>query len=176
MNGRTDNARSTKRSDEQIFSRESLLGPGDDPPLASHLVTPRTFYSHHGIYAGSGRVIHYGGLAHGWRRGPVEDVSLERFARGHGIRVRHKPPRFDRREVVERARSRLGERSYRILTNNCEHFCAWALRGESRSTQVERLRATPRVVWSAICTAWSAWWKLTNIIVQLLPSGRIVHV
>ena len=52
--------------------------------------------------------------------------------------VRHDRPRFDRREVVARARSRLGERSYRILTNNCEHFCEWCLNGASRSTQVER--------------------------------------
>lgn len=130
MNRSTDHARST---------RDSLLGVSEEPPLASHLVTPRTLYSHHGIYVGNGRVIHYAGLAHGWWRGPVEEVSLESFAHGRGIRVRHDPPRFGRREVVERARSRLGERSYRILTNNCEHLCAWALRDESRSTQVERL-------------------------------------
>jgi hypothetical protein len=68
----------------------------------------------------------------------VEDVSLEYFAHGRAIRVRHDRPRFDRHEVVARARSRLGERSYRILTNNCEHFCEWCLNGASRSTQVER--------------------------------------
>lgn len=130
MNRSTDHARST---------RDSLLGVSGEPPLASHLVTPRTLYSHHGIYVGNGRVIHYAGLAHGWWCGPVEEVSLKSFAHGHGIRVRHDPPRFGRSEVVERARSRLGERSYRILTNNCEHLCAWALRDESRSTQVERL-------------------------------------
>ena len=76
----------------------------------------------------------------GMRRGPVEDVSLERFAGGHGIRIRRESRRFCRREVVERARSRLGERRYRVLTNNCEHFCAWAVRGEVRSGQVERFR------------------------------------
>lgn len=130
MNRSIDYVRST---------RDWLLGASEEPPLAAHLVTPRTLYGHHGIYVGNGRVIHYAGLAHGWRRGPVEEVSLERFAQGRDIRVREDPPRFDRREVVERARSRLGERSYRILTNNCEHFCAWALRGESRSAQVERL-------------------------------------
>jgi hypothetical protein len=52
--------------------------------------------------------------------------------------------------VLERARSRLDERSYRILTNNCEHFCTWALRGESCSAQVERLRAAPRKICAAI--------------------------
>ena len=41
--------------------------------------------------------------------------------------------------MIERARSRLGENRFRILTNNCEHFCAWVLRDERYSHQVERL-------------------------------------
>ena len=123
---------------------DALLRPGEEPPLAAHLVTPRTLHSHHGKYVGRGRVIHYAGLAYGLCGGPVEDVSLERFARGRGIRIRPEASRFDSRKVVERAQSRLGERRYRLLTNNCEHFCAWVLRGESCSTQVERLRALLR--------------------------------
>jgi hypothetical protein len=153
---RTDNARSTQRS-EQRFARDSLLRPGEEPPVASHLITPRALYTHHGIYAGNGHVIHYSGLAYGWRRGAVEDVPLERFAHGHGIRVRREPRRFDAGTVLERARSRLGERSYRILTNNCEHFCAWALRDESRSSQVERFLSAPRVVSEAIVQALRSW-------------------
>jgi hypothetical protein len=139
MNGRTDDARN-----------DSILGPGEEPPVASHLVTPRALYSHHGIYVGNGRVIHYGGLAYGLRRGPVEEVSLASFAHGRGIRIRHDLPRFDRREVVARARSRLGEHGYRILTNNCEHLCAWVMQGESRSGQVEYFLAGLAVVWRAI--------------------------
>jgi hypothetical protein len=176
MNGGIDHVLSPQRGSEPACARDSALRSGEEPPLASHLVTARALYSHHGIYAGSGRVIHYAGLARGLWRGPVEDVSLEHFAHGRGIRVRHDLPRFDRREVVERARSRLGERSYRILTNNCEHFCAWALRGESRSTQVERLRGAPRTLWRAICTALLAPWRLTNTIVQwreLLSSAHV---
>ena len=115
MNGSTHN---------ECRTRDSLLRAGEEPPLASHLVTPRSLYSHHGIYVGSGRVIHYAGLAHGWRRGPVEEVSLESFAHGRDIRVRHERVHFERSAVVARARSRLGEHSYRVLTNNCEHFCA----------------------------------------------------
>jgi hypothetical protein len=140
-----------RRSEYVRRTRDSLLHPGEEPPLASHLITPRRFYTHHGIYVGSGRVIHYAGLARGLRRGPVESVSLQEFAQGRGIGVRPALLRFARSEVVERARSRLGERSYRILTNNCEHFCAWALRGENRSTQVELFRTTPHALWRAIC-------------------------
>jgi len=40
-------------------------------------------------------------------------------------------------ETVRRAESRLGERSYNIVTNNCEHFAIWCKTGVSESTQVE---------------------------------------
>jgi len=109
----------------------------DEPPLGAHLVTPRRGYTHHGIYAGAGRVIHYRGLAHGLRRGPVEEVSLAGFAAGRAVRIHaHVAPRFDREEIVRRARSRLGENRYRLLTNNCEHLCEWCVQGCSRSSQV----------------------------------------
>ena len=144
MNRRIDNAANIQRSNERFFSRDSLVPLGAEPALASHLVTARTLYSHHGIYVGNGRVIHYAGTSHELRRGPVEEVSLEHFAHGHGIRVRHDRPRFDRREVLARARSRLGECNYRILTNNCEHFCEWCLSGASRSSQVERFLSGAR--------------------------------
>jgi hypothetical protein len=97
-------------------ARDIFLRPGDEPPLGAHLVTPRTLYSHHGIYVGGGRVIHYSGLAYGLRHGPVEDVSLDLFARGRGIRIRREAARFNSREAVARARSRLGESCYRLLT------------------------------------------------------------
>jgi hypothetical protein len=148
-----NNEHSSRHDEGRDLRGDSVLGPAEEPPIGSHLVTPRTIYSHHGIYVGRGRVIHYAGLAYGRLHGPVEDVPLERFAHGRGIRIRHDAARFDRLEVVERARSRLGERRYRLLTNNCEHFCTWALRDESRSKQIERLRAAPQVVTRAICTA-----------------------
>jgi len=28
------------------------LVPGEEPPLAAHLVTPRSLYFHHGLYVG----------------------------------------------------------------------------------------------------------------------------
>jgi Lecithin retinol acyltransferase len=62
--------------------------------------------------------------------GSGEDVSLESFARGPSIRIRPDAARFDARQAVARARSRLGEPRYRPLTNNCEHFCTWVLRSE----------------------------------------------
>ena len=58
-----------------------ILTPG------THLTTARLGYRHHGLYAGDGKVLHYGGLhRYLWRR-PVEEVSLARFARGRGFAV-----------------------------------------------------------------------------------------
>jgi hypothetical protein len=114
------------------------LDPGCEPPLGAHMVTPRRCYAHHGIYVGGGRVVQYGGLSWGLRRGPVEEVSLMQFSQGRAVWVRVEGLRwFDQREVVRRARVRLGEDRYSVLTNNCEHFCEWCVRGEPRSYQVD---------------------------------------
>ena len=122
-----------------------------EPPLGSHLVTPRRGYLHHGIYVGDGRVVHYAGLANGLYRGPVEEVPLSRFTRGRPVWVKsHAPSSFECREVIQRARSRVGEDCYRLLTNNCEHFCEWCLRGEHRSYQVEALLTRLRVLHAAV--------------------------
>jgi hypothetical protein len=115
-----------------------LVEEQEPPPLGSHLVTLRRGYLHHGIYVGRGKVVHYAGLANGLRRGPVEEVPVARFARGRPVWVTAgSAPDFDCGEVIRRALSRVGEDCYRLLTNNCEHFCDWCLRGEPRSFQVE---------------------------------------
>ena len=128
-----------------LHRTDRILGGDQEPPLGSHLVTPRRGYLHHGIYIGDRKVVHYSGLAQGLRRGPVEEVALARFACGQRIWVRTSAPSdFDVREVICRARSRVGEDCYRLLTNNCEHFCEWCLHGRARSLQVEAWLAWPR--------------------------------
>ena len=131
-------------SNESLHNAKWLLVGGQEPLLGSHIVTPRRGYLHHGIYVGGGRIVHYGGLARGLHRRPVEETTLDRFARGRPVWVRSDDPStFSSREVIHRARSRLGEDGYRLLTNNCEHFCEWCLRGEHRSYQVEAWLARP---------------------------------
>jgi hypothetical protein len=118
----------------------------EEPPIGAHLVTPRRGYTHHGIYAGEGMVIHYAGLSRGIERGPVEEVSLARFANARPVMIRCRGSMpFEVPEIVRRARSRLGENRYRLLSNNCEHFSEWAQFGLSRSTQVDRLARLPMV-------------------------------
>jgi Lecithin retinol acyltransferase len=59
----------------------------------------------------------------------AQSGGLASFAHARPIRVRARSePRFDGGEVTRRARSRLGEDCYRILGNNCEHFCEWYLK------------------------------------------------
>lgn len=139
----------TRTSHEQQLHPGQPLASGPEPPLAAHLVTPRRGYLHHGLYLGGGRVIHYAGLAGGRQRRTVEEVSLEQFARGRSVYVRAATANFTADEVIRRARSRRGENRYRILSNNCEHFCEWCLRGASRSAQVEELRTRRFVRWVA---------------------------
>lgn len=120
--------------------RDRMLAGSEEPAIGAHLITRRVCYVHHGIYLGGGKVIHCGAVSCFVPRGPVEEVSLRNFRRGRAIAVRGGvPAKYAAREVVDRARSRLGEDRYRLLTNNCEHFCEWCLRGEQRSYQVERL-------------------------------------
>jgi hypothetical protein len=121
---------------------DRALGAEAEPPTGAHLVTPRRTFTHHGIYVGRGRVVQYGGLVRALRRGPVEEVSLSQFAQRRSIWIRTPESRWlNPDEVVQRARERLGEDRYDVLTNNCEHFCEWCVRGEHRSYQVDELLA-----------------------------------
>ncbi|MBS7661063.1 lecithin retinol acyltransferase family protein [Pseudomonas lalucatii] len=117
---------------------------GAEPPLGAHLITSRTGYFHHGIYVGNRRVVHYAGLSGSLHAGPVEEVSLTQFAADNPVWIRYRAaPRFDGKEAVGRARSRIGECRYRLLTNNCEHFCNWCRYGEHRSDQVRSYLVHP---------------------------------
>jgi Lecithin retinol acyltransferase len=123
---------------------ERPLVAESEPLIGAHIVTRRHGYTHHGIYAGVGKVVHYAGLSRGLRRGPVEEISLSRFAAGHPVSiVSGIPPKFEGWEVARRARARIGEDNYRILTNNCEHFCEWCLRGQHRSYQIDAWLTLP---------------------------------
>jgi hypothetical protein len=133
------------------YRSDRLLAANQEPPLGAHLVTPRFAYAHHGVYVGGGTVVHYAAFAKCWRRGPVEEISLPRFAHGHPVWVRpigrNTLPAAD---ILRRARSRIGENGYRFFSNNCEHFSEWCVNGEPRSLQVERfianLQALARVL------------------------------
>ena len=120
------------------------LADDEEPLPGAHIISPRRGYLHHGIYVGDGRVVHYAGLAYGFITVPWKKYrSCNSLAAAASGRVGGHPA-FDHPEIVRRARSRVGEARYRILDNNCEHFCEWCVHGESRSYQVERLLSSRR--------------------------------
>jgi len=115
-------------------------------------------YTHHGIYAGEGKVIHYGALLYSMIRRPVEEVSLATFAEGRPVFVvTHAEGAFEVAEILRRARSRLGEKHYRLLTNNCEHFVEWCLHDVHRSFQVQTALEFPRWFGERILAAMHRW-------------------
>ena len=100
-----------------------------------HLYVSRGAYTHHGIDCGDGTVIHY-----------LEGESITRsarsyFARGEAIHVKPYAAADPPAVVIRRAESRLGERDYSLVFNNCEHFAAWCKTGQHRSQQVNTVVA-----------------------------------
>ena len=111
---------------------------------ASHLVSDRGLYTHHGLYIGNNQVIHYSGLADGLESGPIEIVALEDFHNGNGFTIQeHSNAKYSVEEIIKRAKSRLGENNYSLSGNNCEHFVTWAIDGNHESNQVDK--AIPKV-------------------------------
>jgi hypothetical protein len=114
--------------------------------LGCHLVSSRQTYrcrtyTHHGLYIGEGKVIHYAGRSKDETAtdSTIQITSLENFSAGYGRTPReHAHPRYTGQQVVDRALKRLGEDGYHLFGNNCEHFCNWAIDGVHESGQVER--------------------------------------
>lgn len=88
-------------------------------------------YEHHGIDCGDGTVIHY--------RKPsetIERTSFDTFALGNKVYVKQHPACYIPDVAIQRAKSRLGEKNYNLLFNNCEHFANWCKTGVSYSQQI----------------------------------------
>ncbi|WP_330114477.1 lecithin retinol acyltransferase family protein [Pseudomonas sp. JS3066] len=133
-----------------LFRLEDIKQGASSLPVGSHLISPRTLYAHHGIYLGGGNVVHYSGFASSIKPGPVEVTDLECFANGHDVWIVQEQCRYSSDEIASRARSRVGESQYRLLSNNCEHFCNWCISGESYSSQINACLHFPRHVFSLI--------------------------
>jgi hypothetical protein len=108
-----------------------LYTPGD------HLAASSLIYSHHGIYAGNNTVIHYQE-----NDKIITDTSFDNFSEGWIVNNRfiskivHPNQKYRTFEVVQRAKSRIGESDYNLISNNCEHFCNWCIEGKETSEQV----------------------------------------
>ncbi|OPZ86069.1 MAG: NC domain protein [bacterium ADurb.Bin429] len=121
-------------------------------------------YEHYGVYAGSGKVIHYAAVNGGnafTDEVEIMETSLTCFLNGRsgyfvvdcellladdslvGMLGRlfghRREPFYSPAATIERARLRMGEREYNLLTNNCEHFAVWCKTGLKESHQVKRV-------------------------------------
>ncbi|MCL2138141.1 MAG: lecithin retinol acyltransferase family protein [Treponema sp.] len=97
-------------------------------------------YQHYGVYIGSGKVIHYApyeGQEISFENGVIHETTVEKFLNGRALRyIKNIQPAFPEDEIIRRARSRIGEKQYNLITNNCEHFARWCVTGENISYQV----------------------------------------
>lgn len=107
----------------------------------------RGLYAHYGVYVDTpdgGHVIHYTGTeGHSDFKGVVRETLLAEFLNGdceYSVCCfeRGKYPQiFSGDETVKRARARIGERRYNLLSRNCEHFAVECKTGRSESSQTE---------------------------------------
>ena len=76
-----------------------------------------------------------------WRLGDIKlaKVMRERYNFQNGVvHLMLHEKCLDPASVVQRARSKLGEKQYSPLTNNCEHFAMWCKTGKRSSDQVKK--------------------------------------
>ena len=106
------------------------LKPGD------HIYVRRLLYSHHGIYAGDGTVIHYSGEEKEKKNPLVRETHLEEFLKGGTLRRRDHKKRLPPSETLSLASKHLSDHGYSLAWNNCEHFATYCATGKRKSSQV----------------------------------------
>jgi NC domain. len=99
------------------------------PKLADHLVVQRFGYLHHGIYVDRDTVIHFSD----WY---VKLDSLNNFKGESTLNIKDTPLTYSPEEAVSRAHSKLGDSSYNVFSNNCEHFVNWCRSGSKYSDSI----------------------------------------
>ncbi len=131
-------------------------------PLGAHLIVKHFGYTHHGIYAGRGRVIHYSGFAHLFKKHPIEITSIENLATDVKLQSnQYQDPKYKGRKVVRRMRSRMHENNYHLIINNCEHLCTWAITGVESSPQVIKMMQPTYYHW--LCQLYDEFHEQPNV-------------
>ncbi len=113
---------------------------------ADHLQVPRQhgLFQHHGIDLGDGTIAHY------LEGREIIRSSLDDFCNGESYLVIMHTKCSNKGVTLRRAMSRIGERKYNLLFNNCEHFANWCKTGRHRSKQMENFIATTNIGRKAI--------------------------
>ena len=108
--------------------------------LGDHIYVRRKglLYSHHGIYAGDGTVIHFRGIEKEKQNPLVIITDIENFLNSGKLKRRNYKKRLPHSETVRIARKHLSEKGYSLVFNNCEHFATYCATGKKKSRQVRR--------------------------------------
>jgi len=142
-----------KKSKSRVIKHGDVIG------------TSRIIYDHYGVYTKDGQVIHYTMAEEGWkleiRKTGIDaflhgsttffilDFDYEKPLKSAPVKYRdvlRKMKVFSPEETVKRAESRIGEKEYNLISNNCEHFAIWCKTGISESHQVETfLKFVPKI-------------------------------
>jgi len=129
----------------QEMEEEKQLRPGD----VVFVERSCNLYRHYGVYVGGGEIIHYASESGDFGENiSVHKTSMKQFLDGAEQYYICKFPKcsringyhlYTKKETVQRAYQRLGERKYDLLGNNCEHFAVWCRTNISESSQVKRI-------------------------------------
>ena len=119
-----------------------------NPTLGDHIRVNRGLYSHHGIYITDDCVIHFAPPNSTGTIDPssamVVNTNLEAFLNGGLLEVRifneeELKTKRNPQDIVNYAFSRIGDKGYNIISNNCEHFVNECLFGVKKSNQVDSI-------------------------------------
>lgn len=122
------------------------------PVFGDIVRTKVTFYHHYGIFVDEETIIQFGmpdNVTQNAADIRVLSSDVAAFLRGGEMEV-GVPDRQERkklrtpRQIVEIARSRLGEDGYDLLHNNCEHFVNECAFGEKTSSFLQGIRVKLR--------------------------------
>jgi len=150
----------SKLSRKQINKPVTIkLKPGDI--IWANRMAKGLPYNHCGVYVGNGKVIHFAapaGSEISMENAVVHETTLEQFRDNCPLKIigfSKKARCFSGEKTVERARSRIGEKGYNFLTNNCDHFAIWCKTGKHCSLQTavvkNTIRATGNEIGEIIC-------------------------
>lgn len=118
--------------------------------IGDHIKTYRCkgIYSHHGVYIGENKVIHFTGeLRDGLIAGlqnhmhMIEYETLDNFELGNkSIIVNNISKHINYKDFVKSTQKYLGPKQYNLITYNCEHFANEITRESCKSDQVNSLK------------------------------------
>ncbi len=96
-------------------------------------------YSHHGIYAGKGLVLHFKGAVKEKKDPAVILSDIATFLNNGKLQRRTYKRRLAHADTLQLARALLAQKGYSLVFNNCEHFATYCATGKKKSTQVHRI-------------------------------------